>query len=61
MNKPVYYCVYDKDLHPTYWVLRVDIISKQVTWNNSIYIPTRFKELYIKKHISDIILTATKI
>lgn len=58
MNSITYF-VYDYDISK-YWLLEVDINYLNIRWNPLIYVPERYKIIYIKNHLTKIIQTAKK-
>jgi len=58
MNSITYF-VYDLDISK-YWLLEVDINYLNIRWNPLIYVPERYKQLYIENYLTKIIQTAKK-
>lgn len=56
MNSITYF-VYDYDISKQ-WLLEVDINYLDIRWNPLVYVPERYKQLYIKNNLTKIIQTA---
>ena len=55
--RKIFYKVYDFDISKN-WLISVDIANIEIKWNKSIYVPEKYKEIYIKNHLSKILKIA---
>lgn len=59
MSIPCYF-VYDFDISNS-WILNINLIQNTIIWNPDVYIPEKYKSIYLKKYLNQIKIIAKTI